>query len=689
MPNFEFTSPEGQKYTVAGPEGSTKEEAFGILQQQLAAKSTTKGVGGGAPTAPASPAIPEHKPETLSHLAGLATRYGVEMLGTTPTGALDLGRAGAEAYGNMASVMARGVNKAVGGMDLGSPAKLKDPYEHLAHGATELFNKGLDSMGFAKFDAQEQAVRDKIDMAAVVLTAGTYGLKAAPKLLKPLISTYQGEGVRAAGEVAAKAVKGAVYEAYEGEITKAKALELAEKRQLGLSKKAAADREAIDKLLSDPKKPLTTYGKIGETTRQIIGSRLEEKRIARETIGNKDQEAVKAKAAAKEAVGEFLQPKSALAPMKELAEVAKNVPGLGEKAQQFVTMLEGATGEKATAPKASTILDAQGKPMMPSAAPAAKVTQSKGSLNFNEAELMRRFLNDTAYGADVEGYDAIFRNAAREAAKGLNADMEAFVPEQKAFRENWARNSQPLNMEGTRLNKLLFSTEGGLRGDVWEKVAHEKIPARVFSDTASMDVLAETLAGGPNATVQERAAAEKQVQDLALQYFSEKARPMNTEALKRMATSPEMQDVLKRAPKAAKELQKTVAHREAMEIRSKVLAEREKKFSKAAEESGKQARAMRAAHDKMVTDVGIADALLAQKETKFQLEAVQKYRTVLDNARKAGIVDSDKYSAMLTLIGRQQSAQQKAELLRKIAHLGLTLGTGTAAGASVLAKVAH
>ena len=35
MPNYDFISPEGKKYTVTGPEGSTKEQAFGILQSQI------------------------------------------------------------------------------------------------------------------------------------------------------------------------------------------------------------------------------------------------------------------------------------------------------------------------------------------------------------------------------------------------------------------------------------------------------------------------------------------------------------------------------------------------------------------------------------------------------------------------------------------------------------------------------
>src|SRR5262252_1247030 len=35
MPDFEFTSPQGQKYVITGPEGSTQEEAFQNLQKTL------------------------------------------------------------------------------------------------------------------------------------------------------------------------------------------------------------------------------------------------------------------------------------------------------------------------------------------------------------------------------------------------------------------------------------------------------------------------------------------------------------------------------------------------------------------------------------------------------------------------------------------------------------------------------
>lgn len=46
MPTFEFTSPEGKTYSIEGPQGATKDQAFAILQQQL---------GGSKPMAEVTP----------------------------------------------------------------------------------------------------------------------------------------------------------------------------------------------------------------------------------------------------------------------------------------------------------------------------------------------------------------------------------------------------------------------------------------------------------------------------------------------------------------------------------------------------------------------------------------------------------------------------------------------------------
>lgn len=52
MPTFEFTSPDGKTYSVDGPEGSTKEQAFGILQKQLGQSTPATSA------APATSAVP-------------------------------------------------------------------------------------------------------------------------------------------------------------------------------------------------------------------------------------------------------------------------------------------------------------------------------------------------------------------------------------------------------------------------------------------------------------------------------------------------------------------------------------------------------------------------------------------------------------------------------------------------------
>lgn len=50
MPTFDFTSPEGKKYTVEGPAGATQEQAFEILQSQLGGSPAAKAIASDAIT---------------------------------------------------------------------------------------------------------------------------------------------------------------------------------------------------------------------------------------------------------------------------------------------------------------------------------------------------------------------------------------------------------------------------------------------------------------------------------------------------------------------------------------------------------------------------------------------------------------------------------------------------------------
>lgn len=77
MPTFEFTSPEGKKYRIQGPDGSTKEQAFGILQQQLGSASAANPQLAGVPGydgsgRPQTNAAPEANEDSiLQRIAGV------------------------------------------------------------------------------------------------------------------------------------------------------------------------------------------------------------------------------------------------------------------------------------------------------------------------------------------------------------------------------------------------------------------------------------------------------------------------------------------------------------------------------------------------------------------------------------------------------------------------------------------
>lgn len=123
MPTFEFTSPEGKKYLVEGPEGATKEQAFGILQQQL----------GPAPAKAApAPKAEVPAPNTALMSANSANRAiaGIpDAVLNTPNRLLNLGRA---AVGTAATALGR--------PDL-APAPTPDP---------DFVRRGFEKVGFIK-----------------------------------------------------------------------------------------------------------------------------------------------------------------------------------------------------------------------------------------------------------------------------------------------------------------------------------------------------------------------------------------------------------------------------------------------------------------------------------------------------------------------------------------------------------
>lgn len=74
MPTFKFTGPDGKQYTVNGPDGATEQQAFQMLQSQMAAPK------------PAAKPFGQQLNDTIKDIprqVGLTARYGLEGVGGT------------------------------------------------------------------------------------------------------------------------------------------------------------------------------------------------------------------------------------------------------------------------------------------------------------------------------------------------------------------------------------------------------------------------------------------------------------------------------------------------------------------------------------------------------------------------------------------------------------------------------
>jgi hypothetical protein len=86
MPSFTFTSPDGKNYTVDGPDGATKEQAFGILQQKIKGGTKADTPASATPEKPLG-SIPGGIGETAAYMAtGMLAKPVSDIAGLAATG---------------------------------------------------------------------------------------------------------------------------------------------------------------------------------------------------------------------------------------------------------------------------------------------------------------------------------------------------------------------------------------------------------------------------------------------------------------------------------------------------------------------------------------------------------------------------------------------------------------------------
>lgn len=400
-----------------------------------------------------------------------------------------------------------------------------------------------------------------------------------------------------------------------------------------------------------------TLDKQGETVRTAFSGAMDAAKDTRAKAVAPLYDAAKKAAASREAAGARIDVAPATKDVEKLIGLADEIPTLKSKLNQLLGAVKG--GPKP--PGAPGIVDQFGKPL---SAPQAS------GLTYEQLELANRYIKDIAYSADVEGYGAVIRNAAKELSKKLDTQITSFVPEHAAATDKYRMLSEPLESLGTRFGRAVTSTEGGLKSDAYTKIADQDLPAKLFAKKDGIELVVDALAGGKSASKEARLAAQTQVDTMVENWIMEGARGAqgNTGAKAAQAlAAPQMQATMQAVPNVASRLgQKFGAEAQ--------TAERIPQVGKASETARSEAQLSAAAKAKVEKSMAQAevDYVHGSKKTAYQ--------GYVNALRQNMVGDPDRYKAAIALIDRAATLQEKTDKARSLAMKigigGAAVGTG-------------
>lgn len=269
-----------------------------------------------------------------------------------------------------------------------------------------------------------------------------------------------------------------------------------------------------------------TPEQLGTTVRTGFNGAMEAAEKSRESVAGPMYRAAEEAAATREAAGGRVDITPAVKGMEELSTLAENIPELKAKLETLLTSVKGKPKTPAAPPvkPAGHSYTSEWENPPPVTAPVAEPT----GLTYKELSLASRYIRDAAYKADLEGYKATFGRSARELAAKLDEQIAKFVPEHTAAAAKYREMSEPMDSLATRLGKAMSSTEGGLGGEAYSKVAAEKLPDRVFGTAEGRNLMVDALAGGKSGakttTKALRAKAQAQVDQMVEEWVVERAR---------------------------------------------------------------------------------------------------------------------------------------------------------------------
>jgi len=472
MPKFTFTSPEGKTYDIEGPEGATKEQAFGILQQKL----------GSAPSQPKAPATPN------------APSFGEKALGA--------GEAGLSMLSGIPAALAGaiyGVGKGVTGGKYGTPQGVREGEAAGADLAEKLTYQPRTKTGQEYLQKAGETFEES-KLAGMPVEGP--GIQRVPKL--PALGR-EVEGLRGIPKPPSEAVRASKASGIPltiGQETGSKGLQFTENRlrELFPSKGTAAADEMkqvtaganrVNQLADQLSANQLNQEGIGNQLRSAYTNTVKKIDTLRDTQAKTDYDAVRKLAGDKPVI----KYQNTLDTLDKIIAENKDVPsGDGKKVYAQAVGMRKMLAETAPTETAPSILGPNGQPARMAAPPVSGPQTAT-----IDAAMKTRSAWGKAARRSGNVFSDIDQNANQVLAKRLfgaiNKDFDEAstvgTPIGKALKEantNYSKASQSIDyIKKSALGKLLGEdvTDAAFTGETFSTKAPEAIAKRYLTMTPS------------------------------------------------------------------------------------------------------------------------------------------------------------------------------------------------------------
>ena len=487
------------------------------------------------------------------------------------------------------------------------------------------------------------------DWGPAALT-GAYGLvKGALNFGKTLI----GSDAAQAGKVAREATRGVLVPESE--------------RLAGVSRNLAGEAEGLTGAAGAAKNDLaaskaptdaTRLDLIGKETRDSVVDAAKGYMEAREEAYAPVKAEGLQSAMSKFKSGRKVELHNALPAAREFESAIEGIPGVDPKANSYLKLLQGATEE----PKAPGIVltDKYGRPQAtpPSVTPIDNISERSPENLMNAI----RYFQDVAYGGEMSGWGSLGKKHAGDIVRGLKADLYAYEPKLGQASDIYRDMSEPLRAMSTKFGKAIESTEGGLKKDVFSKVAEQDLPERIFTKKEGIEQMKELLGGTPEASAKVDGWFER--------WLGEKIRNLSSEGAASHLRSSKIQPPLSAVDRNSivPRLNEGISKKAALEAEGKEL-------TGLSSDVAKKSQSIASKSENISTGVEEAERLAADGTKKGITDSLAKYDSMLSSLQREGKFTRSEFQAAKDYINKAQGAAEKRDLYRKIFKWSAVPGT--------------